>query len=436
MRRVDLAEHPSLAEYVSTLREMSRQTEPTQMLYVFGKSTYTLRRNDYLISLSIRGLPPGRYKITRAFAPKAVFGPDTPPADINPWRDWDRIPMQEGGFLAEMIATPEPKLIHDLFLRDDPVLGDALAEFGSMIAVPAFDRGEPLNWNFQFRRDPRGHSLKELEDAVISTNLLGTATRNLVALNQAEQLRAQLVSQFEQIASIQRALLPRKLPEIPGLRIAASYLTSDQAGGDYYDFFRYSDGSWGVLIADVSGHGAAAATIMAILHTILHGYEGRNTDPSAILEYANRRLLAAGIEGSFVTAFFAVYDPATGRFRYARCGHNPPRLVRPGREPAVVPIDRVGALPLGITDDIPFDSADFTLDPGEALVLYTDGITEAFDPQREQFGTHRLDEAALAGGGNPDLTVDAVFAALYRHVGAMTRDDDQTLVVLQREPLP
>ncbi|MEO0716412.1 MAG: SpoIIE family protein phosphatase, partial [Planctomycetota bacterium] len=82
---------------------------------------------------------------------------------------------------------------------------------------------------------------------------------------------------------------------------------------------------------------------------------------------------------------------------------------------------------------IPFESARFSIDPGDALVLYTDGITEAFDPQREQFGTSRLDEAVLEGSGNPDLVVDAVFSGLYRHVGAMTRDDDQTLVVLQRE---
>ena len=430
---IDTAQRPTIAHTVEMLQQMSKQTVPEKLLYTFGKHTYTMRRNDYLISLSRRGLRSGEYKITRSFVPRDVFEPDEPPVDMNPWRDWKTMPAHVGGFLGEAIADDEPKLYHGLSVRNDPVLGDSIGEFGSMMAVPAYDHGEALNWNFQFRREPGGHTLEELEQAVMTTNMLGTATRNLVAYTQAEELRSQLEGQFQQIASIQRSLLPRRLPTIPGLKIAASYLTSDQAGGDYYDFFEYPDGAWGVLIADVSGHGAAAATIMAILHTILHGYEGEKTDPAVILDYANRRLLRAGIEGSFVTAFFAIYKPATGEFHYARCGHNPPRLVRSGPPAKIVGVDKAGALPLGITDDIPFESARFSIDPGDALVLYTDGITEAFDSQREQFGTHRLDDAVLEGSGNPDLVVDAVFSGLYRHVGAMTRDDDQTLVVLQRE---
>ncbi|MEL7471812.1 MAG: PP2C family protein-serine/threonine phosphatase [Planctomycetota bacterium] len=415
---------------VAALREMSSQTEPQAMLAAYGRHMLAYRPSEFLVSISLRGLPKGRYKVTRAFEPATLTRDEWDRFD--PWANWNRLREGEGGLIGEMIATPTPKLLHDLSIDDDPVLGDALRGMGSMVAVPAFDGGEPLNWNFQFRRDPRGYSPRELEEIVLQGNLLGTATRNLVSLRREADLRGQLQGQFEQIAGIQRALLPRSAPKIPGLRIASSYLTSEHAGGDYYDFFELSEGKWGVVIADVSGHGAAAATIMAILHTLLHG-EAHDADPTRIMSYANRRLMQAGIEGHFVTVFYGVYEPETGRLHYARCGHNPPRLYSTGCESCIIPIEEAGALPLGVLDDIEIDSADVVLEPGQSLVLYTDGITEAFSPDREEFGVERLDDAIRQASGDPDGVIESVYAGLFGHVGAMTRDDDQTLVVLRRE---
>jgi len=230
---------------------------------------------------------------------------------------------------------------------------------------------------------------------------------------------------------VQQALLPREIPKIPGLKIATSYLTSDEAGGDYYDFFPAPNGTWGVVIADVAGHGAAAATVMAMLHAILHGYRGPDFAPDAVLRYANSRLEACRIESTFVTAFFGVYDPATGRLEYARAGHNPPRLKqRDGG--GVRAVDGAHGLPLGITRDYEMRSGSLDLRVGDTLVLYTDGITEAFSAEREQFGIHRLDGALVGCSGEPDCVVDSVHKALYKHTRSLAREDDQTIVAIRR----
>src|SRR5262245_44795135 len=124
------------------------------------------------------------------------------------------------------------------------------------------------------------------------------------------------------VADIQRSLLPQKLPAIPGLELGAHYQTSRWAGGDYYDFFPLPDGRWGILIADVSGHGTPAAVMMAITHTIAHGYPGPPTPAPKMLEFLNRRLSCCSMRDmeAFVTAFYGIFDPATGTLRYSSAG--------------------------------------------------------------------------------------------------------------------
>src|SRR5204863_816635 len=113
------------------------------------------------------------------------------------------------------------------------------------------------------------------------------------------------------VADIQRGLLPAKPPAIPTLGVAAHYQTSKRAGGDYYDFFPLPDGRWGMLIADVSGHGTPAAVLMAVLHSIAHTYPGPPTPPGELLRHVNRVLTEryTANSGAFVTAFYAIYDP-------------------------------------------------------------------------------------------------------------------------------
>jgi sigma-B regulation protein RsbU (phosphoserine phosphatase) len=169
---------------------------------------------------------------------------------------------------------------------------------------------------------------------------------------------------------------------------------------------------------------------MAMLHAIVHGYGGSDYGPEAVLRYANKRLVAAGFEGSFVTAFAAVYEPAAATMRYARAGHNPPRL-KDGRTGEIRVLDGASAMPLGVVEPYEITSETVRLKPSDTVVLYTDGITEAFSPEREMFGVDRLDEALHGCTGQPDCVIDSVHTALYAHTHSRQRADDQTLVALR-----
>src|SRR5262245_60843009 len=168
----------------------------------------------------------------------------------------------------------------------------------------------------------------------------------------AEQVKAALEAvdqEMKTVANLQRSLLPDPLPKIPTMAVAAHYHTSHRAGGDYYDLFPLPDGQWGILIADVSGHGTPAAVLMAVTHSIAHTYPGPPTPPGLLLSHVNRILAEryTGETGAFVTAFYGIYDPRTRTIAYACAGHPPPRLKRCA-DGSLALLDGVQRLPLGI----------------------------------------------------------------------------------------
>jgi len=433
VRVIDLRDNPRIAIMRDMLIDVSRATTQYEVMAALAARLWKLRPVDHMISISRRGLPDGRYKVTRRMRRNPGNGVPENIGPADPWRAWNDLPTHSGGFLGAMIATPEPKLVHDLGLVDDPVLGASLADMGSCMAVPLYDRGEPTYWTFSFRREPRAYTVDDLEQNMLTGNLVGGTNRQLALLNEVNRLNAQVMAQFEEIARVQRSLLPATEPRIPGLAIRTSYLTSQQAGGDYYDFFELPDGRWGFFVADVSGHGAGAATVMAMLHAIIRGYENRERfEPHDVLPYINRRLVQSGLAGMFVTAVLAAYDPATARLTFSRAGHPAPRL-KEGRTGRVRSLDGAATVPLGVLDPFESESAMEQLGPGDTVVLYTDGITEAFSPSRQMFGVAGLDAALDKCTGDPACVVDSVQGALHVHTGGrLDRDDDQTLVVFRR----
>lgn len=422
-----------LAITLEMLQAVSRQTDPNEASLTFGSRYWKLHPHDYYMSASVRGLGPGEYKITRSVPIEVLRNPASMPPGTpgpNPWRDWATNPVRTGGWLGEVIARGTPQLFGDLDLSGDPVIGDRVGEMRSAIAVPLFDGGEPLNWSLNFRRRPKAYTEEDLQQALLVSNLFGSMTRNLVSLAQVKELNDRLRAQFEEVARVQQSLLPRQHPQIRGLKIATSYLPSDIAGGDYYDFFPLPDGRLGVLIADASGHGVGAATVMAMLHAILHSYPELHKGPGPVMKWANDRLLDAGMEGAFVTALFAIYDPATRTLTYSRAGHPLPR-VKDGRTGQVRPLDGAASLPLGLMPIEP-EEATARLNVGDTVILYTDGITEAFGKgTRRMFGIDGLDAALERCSGDPDCAVDSIHTALHEHTASLTRADDQTLVVLR-----
>jgi len=426
--RVDTADSPEIAELNELFRVASTLDRPTQMLRHFGTWFSKSRPTDLVISIARRDLPGEQFKVTRILT-KSMREASTGENDPNPWRDWESLPTYEGGFIGDIIAAGLPQIVLDLDVGDDPDLGQHLAEMRSLTAIPQYHEGRATNWMLSFYKEPYGPTSDDLFEAMMFTSLLGMTTRNLVSKRQEETLNKELSSQFEQIATIQRSLLPQKTPAIPGLKIATAYLTCDRAGGDYYDFFPFPDGTWGILIADVSGHGPAAATVMAMLRAILHCYQGDDFSPAKVMRFANEKLSASNLDGSFVTAFFAVYDPRASTIAWARCGHNPPLLKAPG-EP-IRELDNTGVPPLGVLPDLEPEEESTTVRPGQTLILYTDGISESFNAVGEMFGVEGIIDSLEFCDGDPDCVVDSIYGALYKHTNSMDRDDDQTLVALR-----
>jgi len=434
VHEIDLTNQPRIVALTEVMREVSRITEPAEMVRAFGPWVSTRFRRDYFISVSRRGLGAGRYKITRAIAGRPTFERMDLMPKFDPWSSWDELPVHEGGLIGAILDEGRPRLLADLDLTRDAVLsgvmGDSAGAMRSLAAMPAYDNGEALNWSISFSADEDWYSPEEFEAGMLDINMMGTATRNLVARKQVEELNARLAQQLEQIARIQRALLPERNPSVPGFEIATSYITSNEAGGDYYDFYHYPDGRMGVLIADVSGHGAGAATVMAMLRAIIHCFEGDAESPAQFADYCNEKLMRSNLNGNFITAFFCVIDPATGGFTWSRAGHNPPRVRR--SDGRVEVLESAGTLPLGIIEPLGAEHDSGELGVGDTLVLYTDGITELRNRGQELFGEARLDAALERCSGQPECVVDTVHKAMFEFTGSMTRQDDQTLVVVRR----
>ncbi|MEM9373061.1 MAG: PP2C family protein-serine/threonine phosphatase [Planctomycetota bacterium] len=438
MRDIDLVDHPRIGTLTAVMREISTLTEPAEMIRAFAPWVSTRMKRDYFVSVSKRNMPEGTYKLTRVIPGAPSFETVQAAPPVNPWQSWDEIPTHEGGIIGDILRVGEPRVIEQLDLASDPVLspvmGEEAARMRTLAAMPAYDNGEPLNWSISFSADPDWDSVGQFESGMLDINLMGTATRNLVVRKHVQELNDRLSAQLEQIARIQRAMLPEKSPEVPGFEVATSYITSDDSGGDYYDFYNFPDGRFGVLIADVSGHGAGAATVVAMLRAIIHCYESEEGDPARFANFCNEKLGAARLSGNFITAFFCVIDPGTGRIVWSRAGHNPPRIRR--ADGTIDVIDSAGTLPLGIIDDLNATSDAGQLGVGDTLVLYTDGITELRNKDDELFGEERMDAALQECTGKPECVVDSIHQTMFGFTGSMTRQDDQTLVVVRRTGAP
>ncbi|RPI80886.1 MAG: stage II sporulation protein E, partial [Planctomycetaceae bacterium] len=338
--------------------------------------------------------------------------------------------LLSGGQIAELLYGNEPAVIDELALEPGDPAAEYLADYRSLMAIPMFDQGDALNMVLLLRREPAAFDREQLPEAVWRRNLFGRATSSLVVKEELREAYLALDRELAVVGEIQRALLPAELPRIPTLDLAAHYQPARRAGGDYYDFFKLPDGKWGILIADVSGHGTPAAVVMAITHAIAHTHAGPLDRPDAALRYLNRHLSEkyADISETFVTAFYAVYDPDHRRLTYSSAGHNPPRLKR-CQDGTLHSLDAVNGLPLGVWEGGDYDAAEVQLKTGDQIVFYTDGITEAHSSAGEMFGNERLDHELENCALQAQGLLDSVLIAVEKFAAGRPADDDRTLIV-------
>ncbi|MEO8195735.1 MAG: PP2C family protein-serine/threonine phosphatase [Thermoanaerobaculia bacterium] len=253
----------------------------------------------------------------------------------------------------------------------------------------------------------------------------------LLLLLAFEMVDRVLVRDEIQIArQLQRDLLPKTSPDLPGYAFAHSSRTANDIGGDYYQFHRLADGRLAIVVADASGHGMAAGLLMAIANATLHIALELDPSPVAVSALLHRAIWRTGGRRSFLTLFYALLDPATGQIDYVCAGHPFPLLRRASgaiEEPAL------GSFPLGMRETVKPANGRLRLEPGDLLLLFSDGLFEGVDRGGQAFGFDRL-RAALASGGEARRTHEQVLAAFDSHIAAEPLADDLTLVVIERLP--
>ena len=257
------------------------------------------------------------------------------------------------------------------------------------------------------------------------------AFANMAAEIEAKKRRR---DEMQAAATIQNSILPRPLTRegmLAAVDLHAEMHPAREIGGDFYDYFLVDDHQLAVTVADVSGKGIPAALFMAVSRTVLRGGE-RGDDMAEQMEDANRLLATENAASMFVTAFHGVIDLKTGALRYCNAGHNPPYVLRATGERETL---KATGIPFGVDEDMPYRIAETQLLPGDSLFLFSDGITEAFNPEGEEFGTARLEAAleAARGKGAAALVSDILEATQAFAAGA-EQSDDITLLALVYDP--
>lgn len=268
--------------------------------------------------------------------------------------------------------------------------------------------------------------------------ILTLASQIASALRRAElydqTLEYQKVNQELALAGrIQASFLPNRMPDLPGWQLAVTLLPARATSGDFFDFIPLPGGKLGIVIADVADKGIGPALYMALSRTLIRTYASQfEDDPALVLRETNKRILSDARANLFVTTFYGVLDPPTGKLTYANAGHNPPYLLSQISNTTFEALIKTG-IPIGIDEDATWEQNQLSILPGELLILYTDGVTEAQNGSGEFFNEDLLIEAAESRLGMSAHEVQVgILEAVQNFVGDSPQSDDITLMILAR----
>jgi hypothetical protein len=333
---------------------------------------------------------------------------------------------------AKVFETGKAETLMDAAGGGDIALGQSILDLRlvSVMCVPLTTADEKIGVLYvDSRASAKGFTQADLELFKTLGSACGMAihsARLVGAYIQQQRLQHDLHVAKE----IQQGMLPRKTVERPKIEIAGFNRPCDETGGDYYDYIQMPERRMAVVVGDVSGHGIGAALFMATARALLRAFTYKMADPAAVLAEVNLFLDRDMPEGSFMTLFFGVLDTKTASFRYASAGHNPVILFR-RQGGTFEELDKTGP-GLGLVPDATYEIKETQpLKPGDILLLYTDGVPEAMNANKELFGIERM-KTLLAG-----LRERAPAEIVQQSVRAVTEwtkdnfDDDLTLVVVK-----
>jgi sigma-B regulation protein RsbU (phosphoserine phosphatase) len=389
-----------------------------------------------LALLLARGQVPGRCRLA------GLIGPDgtehVPNAD--PLGEHRTLPLFDDDLAARIVQSAAAHVVEVLPAQRASPLAEVLFAPAAVLAIPVANGGVLSHWLAFGSTLAHRFDRADLDHVLLHVNLAASLIVQPIALRALTEETTRQRREIEGLADIQKLLLPDN-PQIRGLEYAAHWQPAATAAGDYYEltnitrfappeFSQEAADMWGVIVGDVSGHGAAAAMETVQFDAILRTYQGdgQSIGPAPVMSYINKYFFSRRSRGHFMSAFAASYRPDTRTLMYLSAGH-PPLLHRRGRD--VELIGEGDQIPLGVLRDYEYRNNSATVERGAMLVLYTDGIIEARNPRGEMFGVERLKELVAEGSEDPQTLLDNVVAEVNIHQDSAVGTDDQTLVVLK-----
>lgn len=385
----------------------AKGSTPAEEVLVVDDTPENLRLLSQMLSgrgYSVRAVTSGQRAIESSFADP----PDLVLLDI-------RMPAMDGFKVCERLkAQPQMKDVPIIFISALDALEDKMKAF-SVGGVDYITK--PFQIEEVMARVNTHLSLRRLQKHLEDTN---------------QRLERELAL----AGSVQASFFPGRAPDIPGWQLEATLRPARETSGDFYDVIELPSGCYGLLIGDVVDKGVSAALYMAMSWTLIRTYAPEfPTQPELALGAANRRIIADSDDTRFVTVFYGILDPSDGLLTYCNAGHNPPLHVGSGDGQAIVPLEKTG-VPLGVLAEESWEKDRLCLEPSDALVLYTDGVTEAQNAQGDFFGERGLRQAIEQVRGQSARGIEEhILASIDGFANGGEQSDDLAVLVLARESL-
>ena len=333
----------------------------------------------------------------------------------------DRKKIGKEGMVGYVAATGKMHYAPDV--RKDPYYIACEPSTLSEVAIPLHVEGRLVGVFSTSHHELDAFCPTQLRLLQAFSKHIAVAIYNALRFGQERQERERMSREAREARAIQQALLPKSSPYIPGFAISGVSVPAGEVGGDWYDFVPFADGRWGLVLADVSGKGTAAALLMSATRAMLRSLAEASCTPGEVLAKLDHLLAADFPSGRFVTLIYGVLDPSTRVLTFANAGHLQPVLVT-GETVRVLDHDR--GIPLGLGSQN-FSEVQVQLPQGARLVLYSDGITEAENAHGEEYGRAQLESVLL----RPNASTESILTDVRRHVNGAGLQDDATVILLQ-----
>jgi len=352
----------------------------------------------------------------------AQRGFDQRPVDLDPML------MEGKGVVGAVIRTGESVVIPDVLRDERYVAGRATTR--SEIAVPIIREGRPFGaLNVESDR-LNAFNVRDVEVLQFVADAAAISIEKSILHTEILE-KKRIDDQLRIAAEVHARLLPVDPPAVEGYSIAGLCTPAYEVGGDYFEYFQLDNRRLGVVVADVSGNGIAAALLMTSFRALLIPGARAGIPPATLMSRMNDLLPEFARRRDFVTAFYGILDTAGGVFTYSNCGHNLPFLVRADGQCERL---MLGGPSLTILPHVKYDTGVVVLREGDILILYTDGVVELFNRNHEEFGMERLEEVARKSrGGSAEVVLQEIIGAPRSFSGLEVSQDNSTLVVIKRE---